>query len=377
MRIGIDISVLSDRQKTGIAVYTYNLIDALLKKKGKDKFVLFGIATFETYDYLSNLHFKNYPNVEMRIYKMPARLFRVGFLLWQLFDKPKIEDIIGKVDIFHSFNWYFPLQKFGKRVAAVFDMTSLLYPKWHQDKTVQLEKVRLNRIKKDADLVITISDHSKKDYLKFAPGKYVEVIYPAVSEIIRFQKNKKQSDEILKKYNLTPGYFLSVGTLEPRKNIEGLIKAYLTGRFNTKLVLVGSKGWKNEQVFNLLKMHKDKIIVTGFVPDEDLGTLYSQALCLVYPSFYEGFGIPMLEAQACGCPVITSNTSSMPEIGGKGAIYVDPYNVADIVKGMERVKREGERVKLIKAGFENVKRFSWEVSAEKLKTLYQQLVRES
>lgn len=375
MRIGIDISVLSDRQKTGIAVYTYNLVNALLKKKGKDKFILFGIATFETFDYLKGLPYKDYPNVEMKIYKFPARLFRAGFLLWQLFDKPAIESLIGKVDIFHSFNWYFPPQKFGKRVASVFDMTPLLYPKWHQDKTVQLEKVRLNRIKKDADLVITISDHSMIDYLKFAPEKYVDVVYPAVPEIIEIQKHKKQSDEILKKYNLTPGYFLSVGTLEPRKNIAGLIKAYLAGRFNAKLVLVGFKGWKNEQVFNLLKQHRDKIIAVGFVPDEDLGTLYSQALCLIYPSFYEGFGIPILEAQACGCPVITSDISSMPEVGGTAALYVNPYSVDDIVRGILRLRSGQVRERLIKKGFENVKRFSWETSAEKLKTLYQQLVR--
>src|SRR3989344_9221901 len=106
MKIGIDISVLNDKEKTGIAVYVYNLIDALLRINKEDKFILFGIATFETFDFLKSLPFKNNPNVEMKIYKLPARTFRTVFLLWQKLNWPKIEDFIGNVDIHHSFNWY-------------------------------------------------------------------------------------------------------------------------------------------------------------------------------------------------------------------------------------------------------------------------------
>ena len=132
-----------------------------------------------------------------------------------------------------------------------------------------------------------------------------------------------------------------------------------------QLVIAGSKGWLSNKIYKLPKRlgieHKVKFL--GYVADEKLPALYSGAKALLFPSLFEGFGLPILEAQACGCPVLTSNTSSMPEVAGKGAIYVDPYNIDDIVKGMERLKREGERGKLIKAGFENIKRFSWEKCA--------------
>ncbi len=374
MRIGLDISVLNDKQKKGIAVYTYNLIDALLKINKQDQFILFGIATFETFEYLKNLPFKNYPNVELKIFRMPAKFFRTVFLLWQKTNWPPIENFVGPVNIFHSFNWFLPPQRKGKVAATVFDMTPLLSPKWHQEKTVQLEKIRFSRMKEYADLVTTISENSKKDFLRFAPLKRVEVIYPAVSENFKMQKNKSKIEKVLRKYKLMPGYFLSVGTLEPRKNMAGLIKAYLASNLKNKLVLVGGKGWKNELVDNLLKKHQDKLQVLGYIADEDLPILYSQAWCLIYPSFYEGFGIPILEAQACGCPVVASNTSSLPEAGGKGAILVDPYSVEDIVRGIREV-REG-REKLIKAGLENVKKFNWNKSAKKLNFLYQQLSKE-
>ena len=159
MVIGIDISVLNDYQKTGIGVYTYGLIKALLLKNKKDKFILFGIATFSTFDHLKNIEFKKYPNVELKIFKLPAKFFRIAFLIWQKLNWPSIENLIGPVDIFHSFNWYFPSQRFGKSIATVFDMTPILYPNFHQEKTVQLDKNRLERIKETADLVITISEN--------------------------------------------------------------------------------------------------------------------------------------------------------------------------------------------------------------------------
>lgn len=373
MTIGLDISVLNDTQKTGIAVYTYNLIDALLKINKKDKFVLFGIATFATFDYLKNLPFKNYPNVEMKIYRMPARAFRMGFLLWQKLNWPPIENFVGPIDIFHCFNWYFPPQRSSKVVATVFDMTPLVYPQFHQEKTVQLDKIRLNRIKEKADLVIAISENSKKDFLKFSPKSKVEVVYPGVSENFRIPKDKVEIKKVLGKYNLKPGYFLSVGTLEPRKNIENLFNAFLQSNLNEKLVLVGGDGWKNNQILNQIRKYPDKIIMLGYVSDEDLLILYHQSPCLIYPSFYEGFGIPILEAQACGCPVITSNTSSMPEVAGKGAIFVDPYSVEDIIRGIGEIG--GMREKLIKNGFKNASRFSWERSAKKLNLLYQRILK--
>lgn len=373
MTIGLDISVLNDRQRVGIAVYTYNLIDALLKINKKDKFILFGIATFETFDYLKNLPFKNYPNVEMKIYRMPARFFRTAFLLWQWFDKLTIENFVGPVDIFHSFNWYFPPQRKGKRVGTVYDLTPLIYPQFHYPKTSQLDRVRLERTAKMADLVVAISKNSKKDFLSFWPTENVEVIYPAASDRFKLPKNNPKIKEVLRKYKLKPGYILSVATLEPRKNLNRLIEAYFQSGLENKLVLVGGMGWKNDQVLDMIKKHSDKIVLTGFVMDEDLPMFYSQALCFVYPSLYEGFGIPVLEAMSCGTPVICSKTSSLPEVGGDAAVYVDPKSVDSIAQALIKIKQRQLRIKLIEKGLKQAQKFSWRKSAEKLNKLYQYL----
>lgn len=370
--IGIDISVLSDRQRTGIANYCYYLTKALLELNKKDHFILFGIATLDTYQYLKNLEFKKYPNVSLKIYKMPAKFFRTAFMLWQEFEWPPIENFIGPVDIFHSYNWYLPPQKSGKKVATVFDLTTLLYPDFHDPKTVSLDTIRLNRIKKGADLVITISKNGREDFLKFAPANKVEVIYPTAS----FKSGKIASEvkRVFNKYHLSPGYILSVSTLEPRKNTAGLIKAYLQSGLKNKLVLAGKIGWKNSSVLQLIEKNQDRIILTGFVEDEDLPILYNQAVCFVYPSFYEGFGIPILEAMSTGAPVITSKISSLPEVGGGAVYYIDPFDVGDIKRALvEVVENKNVRKNLIKMGLKQVKKFSWITSARKLNLLYQRL----
>lgn len=373
MRIGIDISVLSDPKKTGIGVYAYELIKALLKVNRKDEFVFFGITTFETFNYLKNIEFKDYPNAKLVISKLPAKLFRTIFILWQKLNWPPIETFIGAVDIFHSFNWFFPPQKSGKKVTTVFDMTPILFPQFHHKRTVELEKIRLDRIKKEADLVITISQNSKRDFLKFSPKSNIEVVYPATSEKFRRKISSGNINKVLRKYQLKRGYILSVSTLEPRKNLVGLIKAYNQGNFKSPLVMVGVAGWKSSEISKLIRLNQ-KIIPLGYIPDEDLVYLYKGAKYLVYPSFYEGFGLPVLEAMSIGVPVICSNTSSLPEVGGDAPVYIDPGNVSDINKAMTKIDRdEILRSALIKKGFEQARKFSWKKSALKLNGCYQNL----
>lgn len=362
MKIGLDISVLNDKQKTGIAVYTYNLIDNLLKIDRSNKFILFGIATLDTFEYLKSLPFKNYLNVEMKIYKMPSKLFRTAFLTWQKINWPSIEFFTGQVDIFLSFNWFMPPQTGGKSIGVVYDLTPILYHKLHQPKTTQLEKVRLERLSK-ADLIISISENTKKDFLKLWPDSKVEVIYPGVSE--KFT---------LGKYDLKSEYFLSVSTLEPRKNLVNLINAYIKSNSSKKLVLVGGIGWKSQEILTLIEKNKDKIKHLGFVSDEELNSLYKYAFCFIYPSYYEGFGIPVLEALSCGIPVICANTSSLPEVGGDAVIYIDPNNLEEMTNAIIKIEKDiSLRKELSKKGLMQAKKFSWEKSAKKLISLYQNL----
>ncbi len=141
---------------------------------------------------------------------------------------------------------------------------------------------------------------------------------------------------------------------------------------NEKLVIAGSKGWLSDEIYKLPKKLgiEDRVKFLGYVPEKELPSLYSGAIALVFPSLFEGFGLPILEAQACGCPVLTSSISSMPEVAGKAAIYVNPTSIEDIIRGMERLQVTGYRLQLIKKGVENIKRFSWEKCAsETLKVL--------
>ncbi len=312
-KIVLDISVLGEKEKTGVGVYTYNLVKNLLKINRSDKFILFGIVSFKNYQYLKNIEFKKYSNVELKIYRLPLKLFRTVFLFWQKLNFPKLESIVGDFDIFHSFNWYLPPVNSGKIVATVYDLTSILFPKFHLEKTIQMDKIRLERIKRYADLILAISENTKKDFKKFSPFSDVEVIYPGVSDIFLRKINRSEK--------IQENYILSVGTLEPRKNIKFLIKAYLKSRISEKLVLVGNFGWEESALADLINKNHKRIVTTGYVSEEDLPSLYKNAAAFVYPSFYEGFGLPVLEAMQSGVLVITSDTSSLPEVGG-GSHYI-------------------------------------------------------
>ncbi|MDQ4078327.1 MAG: glycosyltransferase family 4 protein, partial [Chloroflexota bacterium] len=183
-------------------------------------------------------------------------------------------------------------------------------------------------------------------------------------------------EQIRQKYNLPAIYALFVGTIEPRKNLVSLLKAFRITRErhpNLKLVLAGKKGWLYEEVFQTL--HKlgleSEVIRLGFVPDEDLPALYSAARYFVYPSLYEGFGLPVLEALACGTPVICSDRSSLPEVAGDAAILVAPDEIGALVQAMERVLIDSTlRQAMRERGIEQARRFSWERAAKETLALY-------
>jgi glycosyltransferase involved in cell wall biosynthesis len=248
-----------------------------------------------------------------------------------------------------------------KTVVTVHDLGSEYLPQMHQLKQrIYLRFMQKFQLK-SATKIIAVSKATKQDLVErvgIDPNK-IEVIYEGYDKDL-FKTTKADAFA-----NSLKPYYLFVGTIQPRKNLERLIKAF-SKMNNNSLVIVGQAGWMSEKIYHLPKELgiEDMVKFLGYVPDDKLPALYSGAIALVFPSLFEGFGLPILEAQTCGCPVITSNISSMPEVAGKGAILVNPYSVDDIVKGMERVKREGEREKLIKAGFENIKRFSWEKCAE-------------
>ncbi len=255
-----------------------------------------------------------------------------------------------------------------KTVVTVHDLGSEYLPSMHQLKQ-RLYLSFMQRFQlKSASKIIAVSKATKSDLIKRVDieGDKIKVVYEGYDKDLF----KPAIDEKPKTY------YLFVGTVQPRKNLERIIKAFaihlrgvpkekrrshLGGE--VKLVIAGQKGWMSDEIYRLPKRLgiEDRVKFLGYVVDKDLPALYSGAIALLLPSLFEGFGLPILEAQASGCPVITSNVSSMPEVVGKGALLVDPLSVDDIVRGMGEI---GEtREKLIKAGFENVRRFSWEKCA--------------
>lgn len=283
-----------------------------------------------------------------------------------------------------------------KTVVTVHDLGSEYLPSMHQIKQRLylgfMQKYQL----KTATSIISVSKATKEDLITKIgiDEKKIKVIHEGFdSKLFKTIKGDTLVNS-LRQFKLKPQeYFLFVGTVQPRKNLIRVIEAFSRVILNKakrsegslanashirdrsfgpspqddkiNLVIVGSKGWMSDEIYRLPKQLgiEEKVKFLGYVADEKLPALYSGAQAFIFPSLFEGFGLPLLEAQSCGCPVITSNLSSMPEVVGK-AILVDPYSVDDIVKGMERLQDPGNRQQLIKKGFENIKRFSWDKCAE-------------
>lgn len=284
----------------------------------------------------------------------------------------------NNIQVYHSTGFTLPFfkPKKIKHVVTIADMTFFSHSIYHIWWKVWYFRYMIPYALKKADRVITISESTKEDILKMIKisSKKIKSIYLGVDAHLTPQKERGQQKR-LEKYSITRPYILFVGMLEPRKNIMGLIRAYaqVKEKDSHHLVLVGKKGWKYEDIFMTVKELglQNMVHFLGYVPDEDLSSLYSSATCFVYPSFYEGFGIPVLEAMACGCPVITSNNSSMKEIAGNAAVLIDPENKEAIADAIELVisnKKEQERMR--KAGLLHVKKFRWETMAQETKNLY-------
>ena len=188
--------------------------------------------------------------------------------------------------------------------------------------------------------------------------------------------NKNLSEKKIKeKYVIKKPFFIFVSTIEPRKNLERIIKAFKIFKEKNpeyNLLIMGRYGWKSKKTIEIIKRDKS-IIHLNNVPDEDLIYFYNLAECLLYPSLYEGFGLPVLEAMRCGCPVITSNTSSMPEVGGNAVILVNPRSIIEIKNSMEKIKNKSLRENLIKLGLKRSKDFSWKKCAKETLGVYENL----
>ena len=380
MIIGIDGSRAFDKKRTGTENYSYQLLKALSKIDSVNRYIVY---------LRPNLEIATLPSVARNDdYRWPKN-FQFSIVNFQFLWTQgglALQTFKDNLDVLFVPSHTLPIiRKPGlKTVITVHDLGSEYLPHMHQLKQrIYLSYMQRHQLS-SASKIIAVSKATKEDLVKKIGinSDKVSVVYEGYDE--KLFKPVKPATEVYKQslktsatevYSLMP-YFLFVGTIQPRKNLTRVIQAFSRVILNEvkdlKLVIVGGKGWISEEIYKLPKKLgvEKRIKFLGYVPDKDLPALYSGAIALVFPSLFEGFGLPILEAQACGCPVIISTISSMPEVAGKGAIYVDPYSVDDIVDGMRKIEDRRLRMEKIKQGFENIKRFSWEKCArETLKVL--------
>ncbi len=281
---------------------------------------------------------------------------------------------LDNIDIFHS--PFYPLKVDYKNIInflTIYDLIPILYPHFFQKNETSLQKQALANLEED-DWIICISHSTKHDlcnYTKNIDSNKVFVTHLAADpEIFYCCNNQNKFLAIKNKYGIPESpYILSLSTLEPRKNVDQVIRCFakIVKQENIKdlnLVLVGAKGWNYEKIFQEINNHaeiKDRIIITGYVADEDLAALYSNAMAFIYTSFYEGFGLPPLEAMQCGIPVITSNTSSLPEVVGDAGIMVDPTDTDALCHSIWEIYNQPSlRERMSIKSLEQAKKFSWE-----------------
>lgn len=353
MKVGIDISQIVFG--TGVSVYTSNLVTNLLNIDKINQYVFFG-SSLRRQKEIQNFT----KGFDCRTFPIPPTVLEI---IWNQLHVVPTEWFVGITDVFHTSDWTEPPSK-AKKVTTIHDLIVYKFPKSSHPSIIAAQKRKLEWVKKEEAAIIAVSQATKNDIVEILKidEKKIRVIYEAASPI--FTKSTK-------KYEGKP-YILAVGTREPRKNLERLVKAFESLKLKDfDLVIAGKFGWGPSTTLRV----KQSVKLLGYASQEQLVDLYSNALCFVYPSLYEGFGIPILEAFQCGCPVITSDISSMPEVGGRAAFYVDPLSISDIAEKIESVigLTASKRKILIDRGFAQAQKFSWEKTAIETRDLYASL----
>jgi glycosyltransferase involved in cell wall biosynthesis len=269
-----------------------------------------------------------------------------------------------------------------KLVTAIHDLSFEHLPetfRWHEAPRM---KLAIRRTARQSDHIVACSEYSRQDILRTygIPETRVTTIHLAAPEFIKRETDPGRLETVRKKYDLPEVFLLGVGSIQPRKNLERLIAAYAMlakRRDIPTLLLAGKRAWLSGDSVDAPSKHgvTDRVIFTGFVPDEDLAPLYSAARIFVYPSFFEGFGLPPLEAMQCGTPVITGDRTSLPEVVGDAGIMVDPFDVSAIADAIERLlSDENLHSDLSRRGIERAKQFSWEKAARETLAVFENVM---
>lgn len=381
MILGFDIRSLFG-SKTGIGVYSYNLIQCLRYFDENDVLKLYSCSGFSGKTKVSN-PFAGDPKVLLfPPLRIPNYLLHMG---WNYLSMPKIESIIGEVDLVHGLSYVLPRSRKATKVLTVYDLTFMLVPQTHPFSRQTFLPEFVKRSVRDADAIIAISEATKQDILNaFSVSEQkITVTHLGVDHsTFNMHSPWEAVERVKRKFCITKDYIFYLGTIEPRKNVDLLLKAFQLLKERTKkdfqLVLSGKVGWKVELLMKVVHamVKSGEVVYTGYISEQEAACLYSGATVFVYPSQYEGFGIPVLEAMACGCPVIASNSSSLPEVVGDAGILVEPNNVEALVEAIFTVLHDEEFRRVLKEkGVQRASQFTWERTARTTRDLYVSLLK--
>lgn len=371
IKILVDAEVLIVPHFSGIGEYTLNLLfalDKILENKTNIEITL--CVYFKRIKKIKAYGFKNFK------YKKSPFSLRINNFLKIKNLQPFYDLIFGKYIYFFPNYTSWPLL-FSKSISVIYDLSFEKFPQYVEPNNQKFLSDNVKRSIDRSSKIITISKNSRKEIAEFYNIKTddIDIIYPGINQSELFRWPLDEVKKIKAKYGIYGKYILFVGNIEPRKNLKNLLLSYekldkkLRSQFS--ILLIGARGWLDDEIFDIIK----RLRINGnhiqqpnsYVIDKDKAALYSGASLFVYPSKYEGFGIPPLEAMACGVPTITSNNSSLPEAVGNAAKMIDAKSVDQLSSAMEELLiNKDERKQLIKNGFEQINKFSWDNEAKKI-----------
>jgi glycosyltransferase involved in cell wall biosynthesis len=376
MIIGVDYTA-AIWQGAGIGRYTRELLRAAIPLTDEFRYLLFyaagGLAPTNTYAAELRQLCADYPHVRAMPLALSPRLLTI---LWQRLRLPlPVERLIGKIDLVHAPDFVLPPTR-ARTILTVHDLTFVLQPDCFEPALRRYLTAAVPRSLRRASLILADSHATRVDLTQQmgVAAERIAVVYPGVSARFR-PLSAEVIEPVRQRLGLPPAFLLFVGTLEPRKNLVRLVEALPHLTSSIPLVIAGRKGWLYEDIFATVERLglRERVIFVDFVEDADLPALYNVAQAFVYPSLYEGFGLPALEALASGTPVVTTPVASLPEVVGAAAILVDPLDSAAIAAGIEQALARAAELRA--PGLAQAARFTWEESAQALLTCYRQMLR--
>ncbi len=371
MKVGIDIQCLT-RPLTGVGYYVLGLLKGLASLPRADTIVPFYFSRGGSVDLPSSV----YRRLQVSGRRLPGRLLSLG---WKTIGFPPVSWLVRGMDVYHFPD--FIARPAGRKpvVATVYDLSFRVHPEYTEPRNLKYLSRHLPRTLDRADRVIAISEFTKSELMRFypVPEERISVIYGGVDDEFRRPSSPALVQKVKYRYNLPDKFVLTVATWEPRKNLSGLLKAWshlreegLLGDY--KLLLIGMKGWLFDRIERQFRGQTLKgVKALGYVPRAELPAIYRASSLFVFPSFYEGQGLPPLEALAAGVPVAASSAGSLPEVLGEAAVYFDPANPEDIARSiLLGLTDQSLRSRLREAGPRQAAPFTWGRTAEETLKAY-------